>query len=418
LEMIRARLFGGFPWNFIGASQYQLTPLIQIASVTGVHGISFLVVWFSLSFFSAMRAVFSKTASRFAWQPEVFFPLLAVAIIFAFGSIKMHERLPPVSNLRVTLIQPSVPQTLIWNESENASRFRQLLALSESALTNRTDLLIWPESALPEFDEESLTAITNLIRTHRVWMILDADDATWRTNATDKNDFDVFNAAFLFDPNGNCTGIYHKQKLVAFGEYIPLARWLPFLKWFTPIQDGYATGDRPVTFEINRPGESPREPIIELNNGSSATSPRQTVKTSPLICFEDTFPQLAREADKSNHLDFLVNLTNDGWFGRSAEQWQHMANAVFRAIENGVPLIRCANNGVTCWIDSYGSVREILKDQTGGVYGVGAMTVQIPLLSEKPAPTFCNRHGDWFGWSCAMVATVVLLLKFKKILEI
>jgi apolipoprotein N-acyltransferase len=418
LEMIRARLFGGFPWSFIGVSQFKMTPLIQIASVTGVYGVSFLVVWTSLCFFSAMRAVFSKPDSRFAWQPEIFLPLLAVAVIFASGSFKMHGQTPPVSNLHVTLIQPSVPQNLIWDENANSNRFQQLLALSENALTNDTDLLIWPESALPEFDEESLAAITNLVRAHHVWMIFNADDAVWRANAKDKNDFDDFNAAFLFDPDGNCAAIYHKQKLVIFGEYVPLVRWLPFLKWFTPIQGGYAAGNKPVTFEINRSREGSREPVIELNNGSSATLSRQIVRTSPLICFEDTFPQLAREAAKNNDLDFLVNLTNDGWFGQSAEQWQHMANSVFRAVENGLPLIRCTNNGITCWIDAFGSVRKIFKDQTGGVYGVGAMTAQIPLPSEKPAPTFYNRHGDWFGWSCVTVAVAILLFRLKKILAL
>jgi apolipoprotein N-acyltransferase len=413
LEMLRARLFGGFPWNFIGASQFQLTPLIQIASATGVYGVSFLVVWFSLSLLSAAHVVFSKPVSRFAWQPEAFLPLLAVAIIFALGSFMMRAQIPPASDLRVTLIQPSVPQTLIWNESENSDRFRQLLALSESALTNETDLLIWPESALPEFNEESLTAITNLVRTHHVWMIFNADDAVWRANARSRNDFDDFNAAFLFDPDGNCAGIYHKQKLVAFGEYIPLVRWLPFVKWFTPIRGGYEAGNQPATFEINGWGGRPRELQVELGNGSPEGSPNPTVNAAPLICFEDTFPQLARAAVRDD-TDFLVNLTNDGWFGQSAEQWQHMANAVFRAVENGVPLIRCTNNGVTCWIDSYGQLRAIFKDTKDSVYGVGSLTVQIPLPSEKRAPTFYNRHGDWFGWSCVGVAAGLLLIRSKK----
>jgi len=391
LEMIRARFLGGFPWNLLGASQYQLTPLIQIASVTGVYGVSFLVVWFSLSLLSAAFAVFSKPALRFAWQPEVFLPLLAVAIIFASGSFEMHGQIPPSSNLRITLIQPSVPQNMIWDENENSNRFQQLLALSESALTNQTDLLVWPEAAVPELSTNNYIAITNLVRSHHVWMICNADDVVWRADAKDKNDFDVFNSAFLFDPDGNCAGIYHKQKLVIFGEYIPLVRWLPFLRWFTPIQDGYASGKSAVNFEL-----------INLK-----------IKTAPLICFEDMFPQTARGSVQSD-TDFLVNLTNDGWFGQGAEQWQHMANAVLRAVENGVPLIRCTNNGITCWIDAYGSVRETFRDQTGGVYGVGTMTVQIPLPSEKPVPTFHNRHGDWFGWSCVMVAAIILLFRLKK----
>ena len=166
LEMIRARFLGGFPWNLLGTSQYQLTPLIQIASVTGVYGISFLVVWASLSLFSAGRMIFAKPNSRFAWQPEIFLPLFVVAGLFAFGEMKLLGKIPAASTLRVTMIQPSVPQNLIWDENENSNRFQQLLALTENALTNETDLLIWPEAAVPEFPElnrSNYAAITNLV---------------------------------------------------------------------------------------------------------------------------------------------------------------------------------------------------------------------------------------------------------------
>jgi apolipoprotein N-acyltransferase len=410
LEMIRARLLGGFPWNLLGASQYQLTPLIQIASVTGVYGISFLVVWASLSLFCAVRMVFTKPDSRFAWQPEIFLPLFVVAGLFAAGEVKLSRQNPPASILRVTLIQPSVPQNLIWDSSANSNRFQQLLALSESALTNKTDLLIWPEAALPDFDDASCAAITNLVRAHRVWMIFNADDVVPRPDATNEYDNDVFNSAFLFNPDGEFVKVYHKRKLVIFGEYIPLVRWLPFVKWFTPITGGYEAGNSPVQFEMNRWS---REPIIELNNGLSAASPHQTINAAPLICFEDMFPQTARGSVQGD-TDFLVNLTNDGWFGESAEQWQHMANAVFRAVENGVPLVRCCNNGVTCWIDANGRGREIFKDKTGGVYGAGALTIELPLPNEKSAPTFYNRHGDWFGWMCVVVAAIVAIGKMQR----
>jgi apolipoprotein N-acyltransferase len=417
LEMIRARLFGGFPWNFLGVSQFKMVPLIQMASVTGVYGVSFLVVWFSLALFSTGRAIFQKPATRFAWQTEIVLPMLAVVALFIFGFTKSSRESPSDSTLRVTLVQPSIPQTLIWDPAQDEKRFHDLLALSENALTNQTDLLVWPESAVPQLDETNYDAITNLVRTHQVWLIFNADDNEPKPNPTADNELDSYNAAFLFDPNGHCAAIYHKQKLVIFGEYVPLARWLPFLKWFTPIQGGYVAGNKPVTFEINRNAKSPREQVIELNNDSSATLPNPTVKTSPLICFEDTFPRLAREAD-SDDLDFFVNLTNDGWFGESAEQWQHMANAVFRAVENGIPLVCCANNGITCWINANGRVQKIFTDKNGSVYGRGDMTVQIPLPPENRAPTFYNRHGDWFGWSCTMAAAIIFLFRLKNNLQV
>ena len=413
LEIFRGHFLGGFPWNLLGTSQYQLTPLIQIASITGVYGVSFLVAWVSLAMFSAVRAIFSKPASRFAWQPEIFLPLLVVAILFAYGCVQMRSAAkystsqPP---LRITLIQPSVPQNLIWDSGANSKRFQELLALTDRALTNQTDLLIWPEAALPEFDEASYTAITNLVSTHHLWMIFKADEAVWQP---DSQKSIYFNSAFLFAPDGTFAGVYHKRKLVIFGEYIPLVRWLPFVKWFTPIEAGFEAGDKPATFEIHDWGERPREPLIELANGSPGASPRQTVNAAPLICFEDMFPQTARESVHGD-TDFLVNLTNDGWFGEGAEQWQQAAAGIFRAVENGVPLVRACNNGVTCWIDAHGRMQDFFKDVTGGIYGVGALTFELPLPDKKSAPTFYNRHGDWFGWACVAVTAGLLIISTRR----
>ena len=131
------------------------------------------------------------------------------------------------------------------------------------------------------------------------------------------------------------------------------------------------------------------------------------VKTSVLICFEDTFPRLARESVEGD-TDFLVNLTNNGWFGESAAQWQHAASARFRAVENGLPLLRCSNNGLTCWVDAQGRLRQIFQDKTGSVYGAGFVTAKIPLRppGERRAPTFYHEHGDWFGWGCVILSIV------------
>jgi apolipoprotein N-acyltransferase len=440
LEMVRGRLFSGFPWNPLGASQYQLVPLIQIASVTGVYGVSFLVVWVSLSLFSAGRMTFRRPTLRMAWQGEIILPLVVVVALFVFGFARINGQNPSGATLRITLVQPSIPQTLIWNSSEDDKRFQQLLQLSEAALTQvsegrvtrvpdtsvvggsdtsgdlrarpseKTDLLIWPESAVPSLNETNYIAITNLIRAHHVWLIFNAEDSVWRPKAKNRDDFDVFNAAYLVNPEGRFAAVYHKQKLVVFGEYIPLVRWLPFIKWFTPITGSFASGDRPVPFEMERRPPARLEANADFQNAGSETGAPSRVKTSTLICFEDMFPELARDYVEDD-TDFLVNLTNDGWFGDSAEQWQHAACGVFRAVENGVPLVRCCNNGITCWIDATGRVRDILKDQNGSVYGIGAMTIEVPL--QKHAPTFYNRHGDRFGWGCVILASALLVRRIS-----
>lgn len=385
LDMVRARLLGGFPWNFIGASQFQLTPLIQIASVTGVYGVSFLVVWTSLSLYSAALAVLRKPTARYDWLIEILLPLVVILGLFFYGMARLRGARTDGPSIRITMVQPSIPQTMIWDQVRDERRFRELLRTSQLALTNHPDLLLWPESAVPDmirYNEDMLRAITELARTNHVWIILVSDDAEPARDPKSPDQTDYFNASFLITPSGQLAARYCKRNLVMFGEYIPLVRWLPFVKWFTPIDSGYTPGDKSVPFEL-----------ADLH-----------VKTATLICFEDTFPQLARQ-DVSDDTDFLVNLTSDAWFGEGAEQWQHAVNAVFRTVENGVPLVRCCNNGLTCWVDSCGRIRQILHDQRRSIYGPGTMTVSVPILApgERRPPTFYNRHGDWFGWGCVVV---------------
>ena len=385
LEWLRGWFLSGFPWSFVGASQYQIVPLIQIAAFTGVLGVSFLVVWSSLAVYSAVEMIFQNPAKRHVWQAEIVLPMLVVVLLFVGGMFRIHRSAPVENTLRVVAVQPSIPQTLLWSATEDEKRFAQLLAVSERAVTNHPDLLLWPESAVPMFDGV-YNRISQFALSNHVAILFNGDDTEFRPDATN-----YFNAAFLVWPDGKCAGIYHKQKLVIFGEYVPLARWLPFLKWFTPIEGGWTAGDQPVIFR----GE----------NFSAA----------PLICFEDVFASVARKA-AADAPDFLVNLTNDGWFGDSAEQWQHLANAVFRAVENGVPLVRCANNGITGWIDEHGQVRQIFRDAAGSAYGNGALVMEIPqrTAAEKPAPTFYRRHGDWFGASCAGIFLAASLAVVKR----
>jgi apolipoprotein N-acyltransferase len=390
LEMVIARLFTGFPWNLLGASQYQITPIIQISEYTGIYGVSFLVIWVSLSFACALARLLHHPARRSAWIAEMVIPILAVAVLFNHGFRLLRQPADPTrGSISVTLVQPSIPQTLIWDSSRDDERFAELLDLSRHALTNRTDLLIWPEASVPRllrYHQETHDAVTGLARSNKVWMIIGADDAAPRLDTPDPDDADYYNSSFLISPNGEIVSHYQKRRLVIFGEYIPLIRWLPFLQFFTPIQGGFASGDKAIPFELADLG----------------------VTTSVLICFEDIFPALGREASGEGE-DFLVNITNNGWFGESAAQWQHAASAVFRAVENRIGLVRCSNNGLTCRVDERGVVREQFRDAQGTVYGAGFLRLDVP-LPQHSHKTFYRQHGDLFGWTCAGLGVGIVAL--------
>jgi apolipoprotein N-acyltransferase len=393
MEMVQARLLTGFPWNLLGVSQHQMLPLVQVASWAGVYGLSFLVAWFSVSVMLAVTQLARTPANRFAWLPDTMLPILAVTITCLAGLARMSAYAWPSRFLQVALVQPSIPQTMVWDSEKGAERFEQVLALSKLALATKPDLLIWPEAATPKllrYDEDIHEAVTNLVCRHKVWLLLGADDAQPRG----PKEADFYNSSFLVNPAGQIVATYRKRRLVMFGEYVPLARWLPFLKYVTPIPGGFQPGDRVVPFDL----------------------PPLHARTATLICFEDVFPHWVREyADPET--DFLVNLTNDGWFRESAAQWQHAANAALRAVENGLPLVRCANNGLTCWIDPLGGMHEVYFGDSKDIYGAGFKTARIPLRAAgQPQPlTFYNRHGDWFGWGCVLVCA--LRLGFDLVLQ-
>ena len=139
--------------------------------------------------------------------------------------------------IRVTFIQPSIPQTFIWDESKNEERFAELLKLSEQALTNKTDLIIWPEGAVPKlfrWYKDTFEPVVGLARSNHVWMIIGADDMELKPGSDKTEDADFFNSSFLISPDGGLRETYRKRDLVIFGEYVPLVRWLPFMKYLTP----------------------------------------------------------------------------------------------------------------------------------------------------------------------------------------
>ena len=395
LEMVLGRFLSGFPWDFLGVSQYNLLPIIQVSAFTGVYGVSFLIIWFSsalmLTGLALSRIPLGRTGAMHGWARELALPLIAVSLVAAYGMSAVRSYRPSSDTTRIALIQPSIPQTLIWDESENATRFQQLISLSEQALAKNPDILVWPEASVPNMlrhHDETAKGISELVQKHKAWAILGSDDAELRPGGSTMRDINYFNSAFATSPEGKLIGMYKKRQLVIFGEYIPFVKQLPFMKYLSPAgETGFTPGSAPVPFNLE-----------SIN-----------VIASVLICFEDTFPHLVRDYVEPN-TDILVNLTNNGWFGESAAQWQHAATAVFRAVENRIPLVRCANNGLTCWVDPIGRMHEVYFPDSRDIYKVGYKIAEVPVLGpgELRPLTFYTRHGDVFGWSC--VALVVLYL--------
>jgi apolipoprotein N-acyltransferase len=385
LEMARGWLLTGFPWNFLAVSQYRMLPLIQLTAVTGVAGLSFLMVWTSVALVVALVAL-TRHPGHGVWA-EAGAPMLVAAVVAGYGASQVTTLPTPERELKVVLVQPAFAQTLIWDASQDEARFQDLLKLSEQALgqapaeaefsrglqplPERPALLVWPEGALSSLTLDHEAAIGKLLAKYKAGLVANVETEQPGEQGTTE----FFNSAVLINAAGVTEGVYHKRRLVIFGEYVP--KWLEVLKWMTPMDGELAAGTDAVPFKTSQPA----------------------ARFSVLICFEDTFAEEGR-AHVTAETDFLVNLTNDGWFGNSAQEWQHAANAVFRAVENGVPLVRCTNNGLTCWVDAQGRLREILGAD-GNVYAAGFMEASIPLRAAgERSRTFYNQHGDWFGWSC------------------
>ncbi|HWP84022.1 MAG TPA: apolipoprotein N-acyltransferase [Terriglobia bacterium] len=385
-EMVLARLFTGFPWAPLGVTQHRMLPVIQFASVTGVYGVSFMMVWLSAALFCAGVSVLPRSPARRPLMLEVFVPMLALLGLVTSGLRPLLRPALPGETVKLALIQPSIPQTMIWDPAESTRRFQALLQLSEHAATNRPDVLIWPEAAVPSllrWDTNIYQPVIELARRRRVWLIMGADDA--ERSVQEPSRIDYFNSSFLVTPRGEVAATYRKRRLVIFGEYVPLRRWLPFLKYLTPIEGGFTPGTGVVPFAL---------PELGLN-------------VSVLICFEDVFPHLVRHYVNPD-TDFLLNLTNNGWFGESAAHWQHAAAAVFRAVENGVPLVRCANNGISCWIDAQGRMNDVFFPGSANVYQPGIKVVTVPTRSDGlRGKTLYRRYGDWFGWMCVVLTAAL-----------
>ena len=417
LEWIRGWfLFGGFGWNGLGVSQHQLLPLIQLASVTGVYGVSALVCLINFGFFFTFRRfarqVVHKTPAR---RPnlEFYAAMLAVCGVFVWGMRQIH-RSPAPRTLRLALVQGNIPQTLKFDPGEKPMVLDRYRTLTERVMAMKPDMILWPESATPEmlrYDADSFSLVTNLAQRSGAYLLTGTLDATPYSSP-----IEVFNGAMLMGPDGALDGIYHKMHLVPFGEYVPLRKIFPMMRRLTPIADSFERGTEYKVFQIPAPSPSvtlsqpSRSPESTKGKGLTADSAEifrvaqndngaGALRFGVVICFEDTVPELYRRFVVRG-VDFMVNVTNDAWFRDSPAAEMHLANAVFRAVETRRPLVRCTNNGITCIVDEFGGIdpQSRLAPFTDSAL---VCELSLPRATEL---TFYTRYGDWFVSLCAAIS--------------
>ncbi len=387
LELARSNWFTGFPWNPLGATQYKNAALLQPAAWGGVSLVSALVVWVNAGL---ALTVIQYRERRGHWgrrpHPEIIAAFLVVALVFAWGVRRLKATSPGEAPLRVALIQTNIPQDEKWDASTVSLIYQRLRDLTGNALrAGRSDLIIWPETALPDdvaTSQPSYDLVYELL-TNGTPILVGSMDTHWPETGAPT----FYNSSFLFDVSGEPLGVYDKRHLVPFGEYIPLPSLLPFLKALTPIQESFSAGTTSTVFNL----------------------PGREVPFSVLICFEDTVPSLAR-ASVRNGARLLVNQTNDAWFDPAAASRQHMIQSILRTVENGVPLVRVANTGVSCVIDRRGVVMAKLADEQGGTRFDGFKLAEV-----RPAPagfafTFYTRYGDVIPGLAGLAALALVIV--------
>ncbi|MBU1726770.1 MAG: apolipoprotein N-acyltransferase [Candidatus Omnitrophica bacterium] len=381
LEYVRGYLFTGFPWALLAYSQYSNLPAIQIADITGVWGVSFIVMFVNVGIYEIVSRKLQVTRlpldfARGRQGHRVSYILLGMVclVIFGYGYFKLYLQ-PSAHDLqpiKISVIQADIPQELKWDQSARSYIFNRYSSLTEECSRDKPDLIVWPEASNPEIPgEENLIfrKILNLAKQVRIPLLI---------GSVIKEGEDYFNSALLISPSGEIVDRYDKLHLVPFGEYIPLKDVLPFLQTVVPIGD-------------MRPGKR------------YALFSHKMIKYSVLICFEDVFPELSRRfAAKGASL--LINITNDAWYKKTSAPFQHLAASVFRAVENRVPLARSANTGISGFIDATGKIRYFEKDDNK-IFVEGYKTGGI-FLDPAHQKSIYTEFGDIFVLICLIFALI------------
>ncbi len=408
LEYARAHALTGLPWGLLGYSQFRWLPVIQIAGVTGVYGVSFLVVLVNavVSTFlrramvqsaprasapstpaaatPSTRAAFPSTRAAFR-QSRI--PLTAAAVLvlavclYGWGQLEI----PAADRLAVGIAQANIDQARKWDaahRSETLDRYERLT----QAVAGDAGLILWPEAAAPFVFERASpdrARIVTIAKDARTPLVFGSPALRRHADGT----VSPLNSAFVLTRDGAVSGRYDKHHLVPFGEYIPLKPALAFLDKLVAGIGDFQPGRNPAPLAVSLGRDGPQ------------------VRFGVAICYEVIFPDLVRRlaADGAN---FLVTITNDAWFGRTVAPHQHFAMVVFRAVENRLAFARAANTGVSGLIDPTGRILAATP-----LFTEQAVTGTIPLGAPSTPYT---RFGDVFARICVILtALAVALARFR-----
>ena len=351
-EWIRGHLFTGFPWNLMGSVWADIVPMMQPAAAVGLYGLSLLTVAIA-----AMPATLAEARASRRWIATAAAAAL-LAVLWIGGAVRLPAGAQPtVPNVQLRLVQPDIAQSLKWDPALRERHLVHTMRLTREPGYERITHVLWPEASVPfplSADASLRQAIGTVIPSGG--LLLAGAPRVAGQGAT----FEAWNSLYALDGSGAIVALFDKFHLVPLGEYVPLRGIIPLEKITAGIGD-FSAGPGPRTLTL--PGLPP---------------------VSPLICYEIIFGGAV--VDPAARPGWLLNATNDAWFGISSGPYQHFASARFRAVEEGLPLARAANNGISAMVDPYGRVTAVL--------GLGRMGVLDAALPQALQPTLYARYGD------------------------
>ena len=368
-EYARGHVLTGLPWNLLGYGLTENAGLMQLASIFGVYALSLIAVLV----FSSPATIVTPTGSRLAAPKSAAamagLLLVLLALGYAWGERRLNSAGVATTDIRLRIVQANIDQANKWRPENAASIFDEYIDLSKSAGGARglagINLVIWPETAVPFLladSPDALAAIGEVLPEGSTLLVGSARLVETRDESGSIEQRRVYNSLLVIDDKANVVSVYDKIHLVPFGEYLPFQEFLESLGFMqmTGVRGGFSVGTG--TRRLTVPGAP---------------------HASPLICYEIIFPDAIMAPE--GRTGWLLNVTNDAWFGTSAGPYQHFQQARIRAVEQGLPLVRAANTGVSAIVDPYGRIVAEL--------GIGERGVVDGLLPQALKPTLFARHG-------------------------